>query len=61
MRYLAQARIQKSIEYLQLKDHTIETVSLLVGYSSAFSYSKAFKRIFGVSPNQYRKALNEKL
>ncbi len=57
IRYLAQARVQKSIEYLKLKDHDIEAVSQLVGYSSAFAFSKAFKRICGVSPNQYRKAL----
>lgn len=57
IRYLAQARVQKSIEYLKLNDHDIEAVSQLVGYSSAFAFSKAFKRICGVSPNQYRKAL----
>lgn len=55
--YLAQARVQKSIEYLKLNDHDIEAVSSLVGYSSAFAFSKAFKRICGISPNQYRKAL----
>ena len=39
---------------------SVEQVGLRVGYTDAFAFSKAFKRHFGVTPSQRRKAGSEK-
>lgn len=57
--YLATIRIQKAIEYLKSEQGDIEGIAGRVGYSSAFSFSKAFKRIYGVSPREFRKQLRK--
>ncbi|MCZ8157459.1 MAG: AraC family transcriptional regulator [Leptospira sp.] len=50
MEYLAKVRMEKARNLFQKGDTTLEEVSLAVGYSSAFAFSKAYKRIFGSSP-----------
>jgi len=50
MEYLARIRMEKARELFQKGETTLEEVSLAVGYSSAFSFSKAYKRIYGSSP-----------
>ena len=39
---------------------SVEQVGLRVGYTDAFAFSKAFKRHFGVTPSQRRKAGSQK-
>lgn len=50
MDYLARLRIDKGRSLIQDQGATLEEVARTVGYSSAFAFSKAFKRIHGVSP-----------
>ncbi|TGK33309.1 AraC family transcriptional regulator [Leptospira gomenensis] len=50
MDYLSRLRIEKGRNLIQEQGATLEEVSRVVGYSSAFAFSKAFKRIHGVSP-----------
>lgn len=50
MDYLARLRIDKGKLLLLGQNSTLEEVARTVGYSSAFSFSKAYKRIYGVSP-----------
>ncbi len=59
MNYLSTIRIQKSIEYLKFDRVDIERIAERVGYSSAFAFSKAFKRICGIPPKEYRKRFNK--
>jgi AraC-like DNA-binding protein len=51
MDYLAFLRIEKGRQLLLEKSLTLEQVAKEVGYSTAFAYSKAYKRIKGVSPS----------
>jgi len=39
---------------LHQTEQSIETIAAQVGYSTGFALSKAFKRINGVSPKQFR-------
>ncbi|EQA51856.1 AraC family transcriptional regulator [Leptospira kmetyi] len=48
--YLARLRIEKGRSLIQDQNATLEEVARIVGYSSAFAFSKAFKRIHGFSP-----------
>ncbi|AOP35377.1 AraC family transcriptional regulator [Leptospira tipperaryensis] len=52
MDYLARLRIEKGRSLIQDQGATLEEVARIVGYSSAFAFSKAFKRIHGVSPRK---------
>ncbi|MBZ4646836.1 MAG: two component transcriptional regulator, AraC family [Clostridia bacterium] len=60
--YLTQVRIKKAIELINDPSIKIYEVAERVGYSSQHYFSTAFKKIFGVSPLEYRKgekAINE--
>ncbi|EQA46692.1 cupin domain protein [Leptospira broomii serovar Hurstbridge str. 5399] len=50
MDYLARLRIEKGKSLLREQNTTLEEVARTVGYSSAFAFSKAYKRIHGTSP-----------
>ena len=52
--YMTGVRIQKAMELLVETEESIEYISEKVGYSTGFALSKAFKRICGVSPQQFR-------
>ncbi len=48
-------RMQRAREMLTYTDHTLEAIAASVGYETAFSFSRAFKRHAGKSPNDFRK------
>lgn len=57
MAYLTGWRLALAADLLrQQPESTIASVARQVGYGSAFALSAAFKREFGVSPQQYRTA-----
>lgn len=45
---------EKCLELLKRKNISISDISLLLGYSDQSSFSRAFKRWYGISPKQYR-------
>ncbi|MCB1171282.1 MAG: AraC family transcriptional regulator [Leptospiraceae bacterium] len=55
MEYLAQIRMQRAARLLQKSDRTVEQISLEVGYESPFSFSRSFKKVFGMAPREFRK------
>lgn len=52
---LTKTRIKKAIELLTSTDLSIHEISERVGYDTQHYFSTAFKKVVGVSPNQYRK------
>jgi len=56
MAYLAGWRLALAADLLRERDATIGAVARQVGYGSSFALSTAFKRVRGVSPQQYRAA-----
>ncbi|GGZ97969.1 AraC family transcriptional regulator [Streptomyces subrutilus] len=52
--YLTGWRLALAADLLREPDATIATVARRVGYSSAFALSTAFKRVRGISPQEYR-------
>lgn len=52
--YLEKIRIDQACELLKNKDLTINDISEMVGYNSAQSFRRAFKRVCGVSPTALR-------
>lgn len=52
--YLATIRIQKAMDLLSTTSDKLEAVAEAVGYKDAFGFSKAFKKLAGISPRQFR-------
>ena len=53
--YLSQYRLRLAARFLRQEQYSIAKISELVGYASDHSFSGAFKRRYGQSPNHYRK------
>lgn len=52
--YLAGWRLCLAADLLQERDDTLESVARQVGYSSAYAFSSAFTREYGIRPSRYR-------
>lgn len=53
--YVEQLRIRKACELLHSSTLKIEELAQMVGYTSAASFRRAFKKVKGVSPGDFRK------
>ena len=51
-------RMERAVELLTFTDHTLEHIAESIGYDSAFSFSRAFKRYSEVSPREFRKKIS---
>lgn len=59
--YIRNTRLEKTSNLLLYNQHkTIEQISLESGFSTATSFSAAFKKKFGMTPKQWRKGGYEK-
>jgi AraC-like DNA-binding protein len=54
LEYVTDWRMQKAIQLLQQGDKKLAEVALSVGYESDAAFSKAFKRVVGFTPGEYR-------
>ncbi|WP_033329196.1 AraC family transcriptional regulator [Streptomyces yerevanensis] len=54
MTYLTGWRLALAADRLRDTDDTIGAIARQVGYGSAFALSSAFKRVYGVSPQEHR-------
>jgi AraC-like DNA-binding protein len=54
MRYVTRWRMHVAMSRLQDKDSTVSEIARGLGYGSEAAFSRAFKRIVGVSPGQAR-------
>jgi AraC-like DNA-binding protein len=55
MAYLNQWRLAKAADLMSDPRLTLSSISRQIGYGSPFSFSAAFKRRYGVSPQEYRR------
>jgi AraC-like DNA-binding protein/mannose-6-phosphate isomerase-like protein (cupin superfamily) len=55
MRFLTRLRLSQSAGQLSTTNETVYAVARRAGYETEASFSKAFKREFGVSPGAYRR------
>lgn len=52
--YLEKVRISHAEEMLTVSDMTIDEIAQKVGYTSSDSFRRAFRRVRGISPSQFR-------
>jgi len=60
MQYLAQWRMQVASGLLRSSNATVATIALEVGYDSEAAFARAFKRLVGMPPAAWRRALSDK-
>ena len=53
--FLTKKRIDESKHLLTNTDHTLSSISQIIGFSSPSYFSQSFRRITGVTPHAYRK------
>ncbi|MDR1542619.1 MAG: AraC family transcriptional regulator [Clostridiales bacterium] len=53
--YLENLRMKKACELLENTSQSIDSIAAIVGYNSAYSFRRAFKKNLGVVPSEYRK------
>lgn len=56
--FLDTLRVSKSCELLKKTDLKIIDIAMKVGYNSTRTYQRSFKRIIGLSPNDFRATIN---
>jgi transcriptional regulator GlxA family with amidase domain len=61
MHYLARVRLSRAAGYLTTTDETLFAIAQRTGYDSEASLAKAFKRAFGRSPGEYRRAIQRQV
>jgi AraC-like DNA-binding protein len=49
-------RVERAAGVLERSDKTLAEIAEAFGYSSAFHFSRVFKKVYGVPPGQYRRA-----
>ncbi|HHX19455.1 MAG TPA: response regulator [Clostridiaceae bacterium] len=59
MEYMTRLRLEKAKKLLQDPGLTIEVISQKVGYNSRRSFSRAFNREYGFSPQEFRNKNNK--
>lgn len=51
--YIIQIKMKKALEYLHEQKFSVKEVASLVGYPDIYSFSKAFKKIYGIAPTKF--------
>lgn len=58
MQYLLSVRINRATELLETSNYNITQIASIVGYDDPLYFSRLYSKIKGVSPTEYRKAIN---
>lgn len=59
--YIGRQRLERAVMYMQTEELTLTELALRVGYDNPQSFSKAFRKLFGISPKAYINELNARL
>ena len=54
MDYVTNIRMENAKKLLKTTDNTVYAISREVGYESQYHFSRKFKNLYGISPNEYR-------
>ncbi len=60
IRYVAEWRMQKSLQLLEHGEAKLSDLGLQVGYETDAAFNKAFKRAIGVTPGRYRSSFRNR-
>lgn len=55
--YLCNVRMSKAAQLLVNSNNTVLEIAMAVGYDNVYSFRRAFKRFYGVTPSSYKKMM----
>ncbi|WP_158560550.1 helix-turn-helix domain-containing protein [Paenibacillus contaminans] len=58
--YFNRKRFEKAVEWLKAPDCSVTEISDKLGYQSIHTFSKAFRKSFGLSPTDYRQMIGNR-
>lgn len=58
--YLNRKRFEKAVEWLKESDYSITEISDKLGYQSIHTFSKAFRKSYGLSPTDYQQMIGNR-
>ncbi len=61
MHFIIRYRMQKALTLLNCNKYSISVIATSVGYSDLFSFSRSFKKFYGVPPQKYKEIPPAKL
>jgi AraC-like DNA-binding protein len=61
MKYVQRMRMDRAQELLLTTDHPVKTIATLVGSEDPFHFSRLFKKVCGMGPQQYRQEVKKGL
>ncbi len=56
--YFIHLKIERACHLLDISTKPIQEISFNLGYEDSYYFSRIFKKVMGISPNQYRKMRN---
>ncbi|MFI4911585.1 MAG: helix-turn-helix transcriptional regulator [Sedimentisphaeraceae bacterium JB056] len=54
MAYVTRLKMNKAVLFLMQTDYSIKQISIMLNYDNQYYFSRAFKKIYGISPLKYR-------
>lgn len=55
--YIEQQRFKKARRLIQESSHSLEEISMILGYASQAAFTRAFKKHYQQTPSQYAKSI----
>lgn len=55
--FIRELRIKRAAQYLKSGEYNISQVTYMVGMSDSRYFSKCFKKVYGMTPSEYKKSL----
>jgi|LSQX01.3.fsa_nt_gb AraC-like DNA-binding protein len=52
-KYIVQVKMNRARDYIKQQKYSIKEIAFLLGYSDPYTFSKAFKRFYKVSPSKF--------
>ncbi len=59
MQYLENVRLKKARELLETSSLSISDISLMVGYNDPNYFARSFKKVYELTPREYRNICGE--
>lgn len=57
--FIRELRIKRAAQLLKTGDYNVSQITYMVGMSDSRYFSKCFKKVYGVTPSEYKKSLQE--
>ena len=54
LKYLEKYRIEKAKELICENKYDLERIAIMIGYNNSNTFRRAFKRLEGISPSDYK-------